>query len=118
MSHGYCKNQNCCVPLSFTEHVFNLCIEDILPPTFENCPDTSIVIQAEKGTTTALVTWPDIVAKDNSGYSNVQQSKGLAPGSRFTQGVTEVRYTAVDGSGNTAQPCSFTIIVEGLAFNY
>ncbi|XP_048245051.1 sushi, von Willebrand factor type A, EGF and pentraxin domain-containing protein 1-like isoform X2 [Haliotis rufescens] len=85
---------------------------DLLPPTFENCPDTSIVIQAEKGTTTALVTWPDIVAKDNSGYSNVQQSKGLAPGSRFTQGVTEVRYTAVDGSGNTAQPCSFTIIVE------
>ena len=81
------------------------------PPEFKTCP-SAVKVNADRGQNSAVVTWPIPIVTDNSNSSITPRlSKGLAPGSRFTQGLHEIEYTAQDASHNDAIPCWFTVTV-------
>lgn len=72
---------------------------------FKSCPSNLIrktELPADK------VFWTKPVAEDNSLVVTVTSSH--EPNSVFDLGVTEVNYTAVDGSGNVEE-CRFTVTV-------
>ncbi|XP_033626670.1 uncharacterized protein LOC117289582 isoform X36 [Asterias rubens] len=82
---------------------------DNLPPVVNNCPVQGVVQTAPQGTTSAVVTWNEPSATDNSG-GFVQRSSNRSPGQNFPLGVTEITYTFTDPSGNQAF-CRFTVTV-------
>ncbi|XP_041454248.1 mucin-17-like isoform X7 [Lytechinus variegatus] len=90
---------------SFTVTVF-----DQTGPTFLFCPD-DITLVVSLGTPTAVATWTEPVAQDNSGTVNfVDQSH--ASGDEFPAGsTTTVTYRYEDGSNNPGF-CSFQVIVN------
>ena len=63
------------------------------------------------GSSTAVVTWSEPTASDNSGSVNLTSSH--SSGSTFSIGDTIVTYTAVDTSSNSAN-ATFTITVIGM----
>ena len=74
------------------------------------CPHNTSMV-TDFGQPTAVVTWSDLQATDNSGQSpTVTCSTGS--GSRFGIGETEVICKIVDPSGNQAM-CAFTVKIEG-----
>ncbi|XP_072169503.1 uncharacterized protein [Diadema setosum] len=80
---------------------------DTTPPV-PTCP-ADITRTIELGTSSIVVTWIEPTATDNSGVANIQ-SRTSNSGDRFSPGTTDVIYTFVDGSGNTAS-CTFTVTV-------
>ena len=81
------------------------------PPEFKTCP-SAVKVNADRGQNSVVVTWPIPIVTDNSNSSiTPRQSKGLAPGSRFTQGLHKIQYTAQDAAHNDAIPCWFTVTV-------
>ena len=70
----------------------------------------SITQNTDSGLPTAVVSWTEPTASDNSGSRTL--TKTHSPGSTFNIGVTSVEYTATDPSGNEMVE-SFTIIIEG-----
>ncbi|XP_033626661.1 uncharacterized protein LOC117289582 isoform X28 [Asterias rubens] len=85
---------------------------DNLPPVVNNCPVQGVVQTAPQGTTSAVVTWNEPSATDNSG-GFVQRSSNRSPGQNFPLGVTEITYTFTDPSGNQAF-CRFTVTVTSV----
>ena len=74
------------------------------------CPHNSSTV-TDFGQPTAVVTWNDLQATDNSGQSpTVTCSTGS--GSQFGIGETKVICQAVDPSENQAV-CTFTVNIEG-----
>ena len=63
------------------------------------------------GLATAVVSWVEPYAIDNSGFPTLTSSH--SPGSSFSIGVTHVEYTAVDGSGNKVTSM-FVIDIKGV----
>ncbi|XP_041369895.1 uncharacterized protein LOC121383864 [Gigantopelta aegis] len=90
---------------------------DTLRPEFNNCPSASIQAYADRGKTTAVVTWNPPTATDNSGTVTVQQVDGLRPNQTFSEGSSTIKYTATDPSGNTAH-CAFAVNVVTLTCDY
>ncbi|XP_033097160.1 mucin-12-like [Anneissia japonica] len=74
------------------------------------CPD-GISVPTDKGMSTAVATWVEPEATDNTGTPTVTSSS--SSGSNFTLGITPVLYTATDNSGNIAT-CSFYVFVQDL----
>ena len=85
-------------------------VSDTLSPTFTNCPSKAIQAYADRGKTTAVVTWKPPTATDNSGSVTVKQVEGLQPNQTFSEGSSTVKYTATDPSGHTAH-CAFSVDV-------
>lgn len=82
---------------------------DILPPSFgATCPQSPLLIYAERGRFSADVNWTEPVAIDNSGV--VAVTSNYQPPRRFNQGTHLITYSAEDQSGKRAM-CSFTIKV-------
>ncbi|XP_071488833.1 hyalin-like [Diadema antillarum] len=81
--------------------------QDTIPPV-PTCP-ADITRTIELGTPSIIVTWTEPTATDNSGVATVQ-SRTSNSGDSFSPGATNVIYTFVDGSGNTAT-CTFTVTV-------
>ena len=77
-------------------------------PKFNDLPD-NISVSTNAGQAFAIVNWmePEPNATDNSGVVTI--SSTAKPGSLFNIGITNVTYTAVDSSGNTAE---YTFIVK------
>ncbi len=101
------------VQLSITDRVGSkvtcnaiITVVDNTAPVFQNCPTDILVVAT--GTTTN-VTWTAPTATDNCGPVNVTSTH--TPGTGFAVGSTTVTYNAVDGKGNGAAPCTFTVIV-------
>lgn len=78
-------------------------------PDIGSCP-SNIIKDNDPGLSTAMVTWTDPEAQDNSGQVTVSCSPNS--GSNFDIGNTEVECEAVDESGNK-NDCVFTITVQG-----
>ena len=84
-------------------------IDDEIPAISGMPSDT--VHSTGVGSATAVVTWSEPSASDNSGTVNLTSSH--SSGSTFSIGDTIVTYTAVDASSNSAN-ATFTITVKGM----
>ena len=85
-------------------------------PSFgETCP-TSRTIVAEKGTTSAVVTWPPVKVTDNH-QANLTVLPAVTLPHIFSEGDHTMTYTAKDPSGNMRQ-CSFKVTVQGRKENF
>ena len=84
---------------------FNVTVLDDSNPKIANCPaDISVAANASCN---AIVTWVAPQASDNC---SVTLTSTHLPGSTFPLGTTQVRYRAVDASGNTSE-CTFNVVV-------
>lgn len=80
-------------------------------PSFgDTCPFLRSVL-AEKGTTSATVTWGQVKATDNH-QANVTVVPEVTSPHVFSEGNHTVIYTAKDPSGNM-NLCSFKVTVQG-----
>lgn len=85
---------------------FNVIVEDKTKPVFTGCP--SNIIANANAACEAVVTWTVPTASDNC---SVTLTSTHQSGTTFPFGTTQVKYTAVDASGNSST-CSFNITVE------
>lgn len=87
---------------------FFVFVVDNQPPVISDCPE-NININVELGTASAVVTWVEPTATDNSGVVNLV-TRSAAPGSSFNLGDTTVTYIFSDNSNNI-NTCVFTVTV-------
>ncbi len=87
-------------------------ISDDENPVINNCP-ANIVVSAEPGLCSAVVSWIAPTASDNCSVQSFTSSHNS--GTSFATGTTTVTYTATDIKGNTAT-CSFTVTVNDSQF--
>ncbi|HEY0655634.1 MAG TPA: HYR domain-containing protein [Chryseosolibacter sp.] len=86
---------------------FKVIVTDNSVPVIQNCSaDISVVMDV--GACSKAVSWTAPIATDNC---TVTLTSNISPGHMFTEGTTEVVYTAMDGSGNTST-CSFNVTVS------
>jgi gliding motility-associated-like protein len=90
----------------FSECTFNITVTDTEKPV-PVCP-ADITVNAALGVCTAVVTYP-VAATDNCPGATILP--GIASGSTFTLGVTNVTFIATDAVGNTAT-CVFKVTVK------
>ncbi|XP_070548675.1 sushi, von Willebrand factor type A, EGF and pentraxin domain-containing protein 1-like [Ptychodera flava] len=85
---------------------------DVMPPSFENCPNDVTTLVAE-GTTASRVQWENLLVSDNSHdviKARIIQGKGSD--SLFEVGHHVIKYQATDSAANSAY-CQFTVrIIE------
>ena len=74
---------------------------------------TNITVDTDIGMSTAVVTWTEPTATDNSGIQTLTATH--SPGSTFNIGVTVVTYTSVDAAGHQST-LSFSVKVKGNEF--
>ena len=79
-------------------------------PTISDLPD-DITHNTDSELSTAVVTWTEPTATDNSG--SVTLSSSHNSGDTFSIGNTMVTYTATDGASNTVV-AMFTVEIEGM----
>ncbi|AHM60975.1 hyalin domain-containing protein [Flammeovirgaceae bacterium 311] len=92
-----------------TECSFKVTVVDDKGPVIA-CP-ADIIVDIEPGKNGATVTYAAITAQDNcSGSVTPLLKSGLASGSFFPSGTTNVVYEAVDAAGNVSV-CSFAVTV-------
>ncbi|XP_056023164.1 uncharacterized protein LOC125651667 isoform X2 [Ostrea edulis] len=92
-----------------TSCVLSVKINDMIPPSFLDCPSLTIVQYGSDGG--SVVTWSPIHAEDNSG--NVTVSSSNSNGEFMKFGSHLISYNATDEFGNTNQ-CNFTVTVKKL----
>ncbi len=71
---------------------------------------SDVVQDTDAGSATAVVTWTEPTANDNSG--SVTLTSSHSSGDAFPIGETIVTYTAVDDAGNQIEE-TFTVTIEG-----
>jgi alpha-D-ribose 1-methylphosphonate 5-triphosphate synthase subunit PhnG len=99
-------NDNTC---SFVVTVNPGQVVDNTPPVISNCPPNQAVTAAV-GASSAVVTWVEPTATDDSGLAVSRVSTAFS-GSSFNLGPTTVTYTFTDAFGNDAI-CSFVVTVN------
>ena len=67
---------------------------------------------ADKGTTSANITWTTPTATDNSEFTPNVTHSGKKPGERFTAGEHSIRYVGSDKTGNVGE-CKFKVFISG-----
>ncbi|XP_038069618.1 uncharacterized protein LOC119738747 isoform X6 [Patiria miniata] len=82
---------------------------DTIPPVISGCPVQGVTVTAPAGATSAVVTWTQPTAVDNSG-GVVTRLTNRSPGQTFSVGTTAVTYIFTDPSGNS-DTCNFNVIV-------
>ncbi|KAK6196063.1 hypothetical protein SNE40_001358 [Patella caerulea] len=90
--------------------IHQLSCKDVEAPRFSKCPKSKIIIYADKNKKTAVLTWDELEATDNSGTVSIQQLSGTPKGTRVLSGTYSVSFTAKDAAG-LERHCNFTIIV-------
>ena len=88
------------------------CPSDNGKPIISNMPN-DITHDTDSGLATAVVTWIEPTATDNSGIQTLTSTH--EPGSSFDIGVTTVTYTSTDPSGLETTE-TFSVTVEGEVF--
>ena len=95
-------------------HNVKLYFSDISPPVFDQCP-SGFVVYADKGSTETTINFMVECSDINDGDLTPVQIEGPI-GSVFSvtyQGPTVMKYTCTDSSANEAEPCQFSIVVQG-----
>ena len=87
-----------------------VCFTDNENPVISDLP-YGITQSADNELSTAVVTWTEPTATDNSG--SVTLSSSHNSGDMFSIGNTTVTYTATDGASNTVV-AMFTVEIEGM----
>jgi len=90
----------------------NITVVDLIKPMI-TCP-SNIMATSDPGDCEATVTYNVATGTDNCfgpSFPVVVKTSGLASGSAFPLGVSEIVYTATDYSGNS-KSCSFTVTVN------
>lgn len=82
-------------------------------PSFGSSCPSDVKRFADKGKNYTEITWPPVVATDNSGIRPNVTSSGVE--SRYYKGKHEVVYNATDEKGNY-KICRFYVTVEGKLF--
>jgi large repetitive protein len=88
---------------------FQVVVRDVTPPAFSNCVSEDVIVDAGSNCT-GIASWTPPTAEDNC---SVTVASNYSPGDEFPVGITQIIYTATDGSGNTAT-CSFRVVVRDL----
>ena len=88
---------------------FAVTVNDTQVPTI-TCP-ASFTLSTDPGLCTAVATFADATATDNCTNPPAIINLGLASGSPFPLGTTNVTFRATDASGNSAT-CSFAVTVN------
>ena len=83
---------------------------DAEKPVFMNVPE-SLAVNTDPGMPTAVVSWQQPSATDNSDEP-LTISSNFNSGDKFPIGITTITYTATDSSGNE-ESVMFTITVSG-----
>ncbi|XP_022088734.1 LOW QUALITY PROTEIN: uncharacterized protein LOC110978223 [Acanthaster planci] len=90
---------------------FTINIVDNESPTFSTACPTEISTATDNGSSTANVTWPAVVARDNVGVVSLTSTH--SPPFEFPVGNTTVEYIALDADGNNVT-CSFIVSVSDM----
>ncbi|XP_072175625.1 uncharacterized protein [Diadema setosum] len=89
-------------------NVIVLLVQDETPPVFDTCP-ANFTTYTEVGNTSAVVTWPEPTASDNTGLP-VTYTSNYQNGAILPLGFTTVLYVATDTLNNNAT-CEFAVQV-------
>ena len=84
--------------------------DDNTAPVISDCPN-DITVDLPTGVTTAVVSWTEPTATDNSGVIP-SVTRTHPPMSTFSVGTTQVTYTFTDQAGN-ADTCVFAVMLNG-----
>ena len=87
-----------------------ICFTDNGNPVISDLPD-DITQNTDSELSTAVVTWTEPTATDNSGSVTLTSSHNS--GDMFSIGITTVTYTATDGASNTVI-VMFTVEIIGM----
>ena len=87
---------------------FTVTVTDGINPVISGCP-ANISVNNDLNVCGATVTWTQPTVSDNCS-ATITQTAGLASGSVFPIGTSNITYTATDLAGNTVT-CSFTVTV-------
>ncbi|XP_030830199.1 uncharacterized protein LOC588928 isoform X14 [Strongylocentrotus purpuratus] len=85
---------------------FTVIVQDEEDPVILNCP--SAITDYTPASTTVSVTWTEPTSTDNDNLASLMTN--IQPGTPLGVGVSDVIYTAVDDSGNSAT-CTFQITI-------
>ncbi|MFN7325364.1 MAG: HYR domain-containing protein, partial [Chitinophagales bacterium] len=89
---------------------YSVSINDGIPPVITSCPSNTVVT-ADATNCSAVVNYAIPTATDACSTPSITRTSGLASGSSFPVGVTNVVHRATDAAGNTAT-CGFTVTVN------
>ncbi|XP_033122364.1 hyalin-like, partial [Anneissia japonica] len=92
-----------------SECTFTVTVNVDDPPVFTSCPSNQ-VLETDAGVATTTATWTTPTAQDAIDGA-ITPLSDISSGSSFSIGTTEVVYTAVDMSANSAT-CEFSITVN------
>ena len=84
---------------------------DSTPPVITMCPRNAISVSAPAGSSSAIVSWTEPTATDDSGVAP-SRTRSHAPGQSFPVATTLVTYRFTDESGNS-DTCQFQVVVVG-----
>ena len=87
-------------------------LTDVGNPVFITCP-TSVSFDLAEGESTELVSFVEPVVQDNSQETITPVLVTLSNPARLGYGEHVVMYNATDAAGNMAEPCVFTVFVNG-----
>ena len=82
---------------------------DDTPPSFNNTCPRNMVFYVPKCSSSAVVSWNEPKATDNSGHVIISYP-AVQPPANLSIGLYNVHYSAADGEGNRAN-CSFIVQV-------
>ena len=74
---------------------------------------SDIIQNTDAGKATAVVSWTEPTATDNSGVQTMTSSH--KPGDVFNIGITNVSYTSTDGAANMATS-TFSVTIQGASY--
>ncbi|MEZ4986459.1 MAG: HYR domain-containing protein [Saprospiraceae bacterium] len=98
---------------NYTQCSFTVTVIDDDAPSFINCPEPAVIVDAPPTWCAAFANYSLPLATDNCGEVTVTQidDTGLTSGSLFPVGITINTFEAVDATGNTTT-CDVKIIVN------
>jgi hypothetical protein len=93
----------------FSAPIFGQCVGDTTKPFFERCPQNIVINQSIANSGDCIpLEWNEPLAADNCGVAYMSGNR--FSGECFPVGTTNIVYTAIDSSQNSAT-CTFTITV-------
>lgn len=87
---------------------------DIDPPQIAMCPGT-VYGYAKKNSLEGSVVWTEPYATDNHDNTiTITKTGSAAPNRNIRAGIYQVKYNAVDSTGNKAVPCVMKVVMKSL----
>lgn len=90
---------------------FTVTVLDAEAPSLTGLP-TVLRVNTDATLSTAIVTFAEPIATDNSGVVTLTQTQGPPSGSAFPIGMTKVTYSVTDGAGNVTTASIDVIVTD------